>query len=71
VNGDRIGSVLVQLTESTPCTSGEALTQHGLTFDLNTGRFFDYSNLFRSEGRGLVDKLIFSFLPVQCLTKPV
>ena len=39
-----------------------AFGERGLTFDINTGRFFSYSDLFRPESRGQVDKLIFSFL---------
>jgi hypothetical protein len=32
-----------------------------VTFDLKTGRFFSYSDFFRPESRGEVDKLIFNF----------
>jgi hypothetical protein len=37
-----------------------AFGERGLTFDINTGRFFSYSDLFRPEGRPEVDKLIYS-----------
>jgi len=65
LNGGRIGSVEIQLSESWPCTESPhqemAFSEHGLTFDINTGRFFSYSDLFRPEGRPEVDKLIYSF----------
>ena len=66
VNGDRIHNVLVQLTEFAPSYPGPGtLSQRVVTFDLKTGRVFNYSDLFRPESRGEVDKLIFSSLAGQ------
>ena len=66
LNGDRIGSVQVQLYEWWPCAHSldqeMTFNERGLTFDLKTGRFFSYSDLFRPESRGQVNKLIFHFL---------
>ena len=66
LNGDRIGSVQVQLYEWWPCAHSldqeMTFNERGLTFDLKTGGFFSYSDLFRPESRGQVNKLIFNFL---------
>jgi hypothetical protein len=66
LNGGRIGSVGIQLTESWPCALSPdqeaTFAERGLTFDIKTGRRFTYSDLFRPESRSQVDKLIFGFL---------
>jgi len=66
LNGDRIGSVQVQLSEWWPCAHSldqeMTFNERGLTFDLKTGRFFTYNDLFRPKSCLQVDKLIFGFL---------